>query len=593
MKKNYFTHYLGMHKWLFGGSVLLAILGAASALVPYVIASRMIAKLIGGAREWSVFGPLMLALAIFVTAASLCAKLSTSISHIATFDLLAAIRRDITAKLRKLPLGVVEAYTSGRLKDIMVEKPDKMEGPYAHVVPEVGGNVMAFLLALIYLFTLDWRLALISLAMFPITLAAYFWNMRNYKARFSHYIHTNAVLNSTIVEYIQGIEVIKAFNQSSREYGRLSKAVHDAAHSATDWMRENLNGMAFMFIFLPSTILLVLPIGSLFYMDGSLPLDRFLTILLVNFGLVTPLMIAMSYMDSIATMNTIFKEITDLLDLPELERPDPSQAVPEGEDITFEHVTFAYKEDPVLKDVSLCFKEGSVNALVGPSGSGKSTITKLIAGFYDVPEGKGRITLGGADVKKLSLPDLNRHIAYVSQRDFLFNRSIRENLAMGRPGITDAEIIDVCRRSGVHDFIMGLENGYDTIVGSGGAALSGGEKQRIAIARAMIKDAPIIILDEATAYTDPENEQVLQASISALIQGKTLIVVAHRLSTVTNSDRIFLINEGRLEAAGTHSELLEASPLYRHMFETHMAWRDAETADAGALAAGSGEVAHV
>lgn len=563
--------YLGMHAGLFIASIAFSLASAICAILPYLVSAGMITRLVNGSRDMADFAPDLWLLAALLVGSNLFHKLSTGMSHVATFDVLASMRKDLCNKLSRVPLGVVDDYGSGKLKDIMVEKVDKMETTFAHVIPEMIGNVLVFILTLIYLFILDWRLALAGLIVVPFSIGVYSMKIKTHQMRFNNYLQKNAVLNTTIVEYINGIEVIKAFNQSGKAYARLVVACKEAAHSAIDWMNENLLGFAVLFVFLPSGILTVVPIGAMLYMNGSLSTEVFFTSLLATFGLVQPLLIAAAHADSLAEVGTLFGMIAKILDREELERPETGAPLKSG-DIRFEHVSFAYNDMPVLEDVNLCFKENTVNALVGPSGGGKSTITKLLAGFYEA--GEGTISIGGRSIKDVPLAEWNSKIAYVSQKDYLFDRTIRENLEMGRPGVTFEEIVDICKRSGVHDFISSLPNGYDTVVGTAGAQLSGGERQRISIARAMIKDAPIVIFDEATAYTDPENEYLIQRSVSELIRGKTLIVVAHRLSTITDSDRIFLIDGKKVACEGTHDELMERSPLYRELYEAHMEVKD-------------------
>lgn len=577
-KKEQYTvgGFVRMHRGMFALSVFFSLISSICSLLPYFFAAKIVRNMVAGHREFAVYVPFLIAMAGAMIANNLFHKISTGLSHAATFQVLASLRKALADKLYRLPLGVVDDEGTGRLKDIMVEKVDQVEPTLAHVIPEVTGNVFVSLLGIIYIFVLDWRVALAGLAVIPIALGAYLIKMGRFRARFENYMEKNAVLNSTIVEYIHGIEVIKIFNQSGREYHRLEQAVHDAAHSAIDWMRENLIGMAFMFILFPSPILFVLPVGLILTLGGSLSFDNFTVLIIMSFGMIMPLLAASGHMDNMATSATVLKMITSILNRDDLNRPETSLEQPENYEVCFEHVTFAYREDPVVKDVSLTFQERSVNALVGPSGGGKSTLTKLLASFYEID--RGRITIGGVDIRDLSLSDLNRCIAYVSQNDYLFDLSIMENLKMGRADASDEDVREACKRCGVHDFIEELEHGYDTIVGSSGTALSGGERQRICIARAMLKDAPIIILDEATAYTDPENEHVIQESISRLIKGKTLIVVAHRLSGITDADRIFVIADGAVEASGTHEELMTDCPRYAKMYEAHMSAGDRKEA---------------
>ena len=295
-------------------------------------------------------------------------------------------------------------------------------------------------------------------------------------------------------------------------------------------------------------------------------------LVVLSFGMLTPLIGIMSYSDDIGKISVIVGEINSILQKPELVRPKEKVKLTDYT-VKGENVRFGYDEGKeILHGVNFEFRQGTVNALVGPSGSGKSTIAKLIASMWDV--GSGKITIGGKDIREIPLEQLNQNIAYVAQDNFLFNESVRENIRKGNLTATDEEVENIAKASGCHEFIMKLENGYDTIVGSSGGHLSGGERQRIAIARAMLKNAPVVILDEATAYTDPENEAVIQSAVSKLVQGKTLIVVAHRLSTIVDSDKIFLVNDGKIEASGTHEELLKSSELYNELWQAHVGAKD-------------------
>ena len=294
-----------------------------------------------------------------------------------------------------------------------------------------------------------------------------------------------------------------------------------------------------------------------------------------HFGLTGPLVAAMSFVDDLAVVGTNVGEISNILNAPELLRPEQGAEV-RGTEIVLKDVSFTYgaAAEEVLHQINLEIKPGTVTALVGPSGSGKSTIAKLIAGFWDVSG--GAVCLGGTDLRQISLEQLNQQIAYVSQDNYLFDRTVRENIRMGRKGASDAEVEAVAKAAGCDEFIRHLDKGYDTICGGGGGHLSGGEKQRVSIARAMLKDAPIIILDEATASIDPENEAEIQKAISVLTRGKTLIVIAHRLSTIANADKIVVIKDGRIKAQGKQAELLESCPLYRDMWQAHQDARDRE-----------------
>lgn len=382
------------------------------------------------------------------------------------------------------------------------------------------------------------------------------------------------VLRQVNLTDVGGIEVIKAFNQSANSYQKYSDAVNDDASYAVDWMKDTQLFMSMSNTIWPSVWLAVLSIGAVLYQHGTLSAPVFLTIMILSLGIVGPILGAIKFTDNISQLGTIVGEVGNLLDAPEMVRPDHDADI-HNQSIQFQDVSFSYDlndSKPILDHINLTIQPGTMTALVGPSGSGKSTITKLITGFWEATS--GTISLGGVDLKNIPLSQLSSYVSYVSQDNYLFDESIRENIRMGRLSATDQEVEDVARKCGCHDFIMGLEHGYDTIVGGAGGHLSGGERQRIAIARAMLKDAPIIIFDEATAYLDPENESLIQEAISKLVQGKTLIMVAHRLYTVTGADQLVVVNQGRIEATGTHEELLKKCPLYKEMWQAHIGSRD-------------------
>jgi ATP-binding cassette subfamily B protein len=329
--------------------------------------------------------------------------------------------------------------------------------------------------------------------------------------------------------------------------------------------------------------LTVLPIGGYFYYNGTISAVDFITVIIVSVSILMPLLTVMSYSDDVSKAGVIFGEVGSVLEMPELSRPATDKQKPANNSIVLKDVRFSYHKDipgeekkEILHGINMELPEGSFTAFVGPSGSGKSTIARLIASLWDVDS--GNIEIGGVNLKDLSLEEYNRRVAYVSQDNFLFDMSVRENIRLGRPSATDAEVEEVARESGCYDFIMGLENGFETVVGGSGAHLSGGERQRIAIARAMMKNAPIVILDEATAYTDPENEAIIQRSVAKLVNGKTLIVIAHRLSTVADADRLYVIKDGNIDSCGTHQELLQQGGLYAAMWQAHISAKDSEEA---------------
>ena len=497
-------------------------------------------------------------------------------SHKATFSILKEIRERILQKLPKMPLGTVTDTPSGEMKQVVVDQVESMERPLAHLLPEMTSNLLAPVCILLYLFFLDWRMALLSIVSIPVGMALMMGVMKNYGKQYEGSVKVTQAMNATIVEYIGGIEVIKAFNQGKNSYAKFAQRVRANAAYFYNWMKSCQLPISFSKAISPTTLITILPVGWLLYQSGSLSVETFITVIILSLGIAVPLLAAMDFVDSLAKVGTIVGEVDAILTGEEQIHATRPVSLP-NRDIAVEHVSFGYHEDAeVLHDVSLSIPSGSMVAFVGPSGSGKSTIAKLIGGFWDVK--KGRITLGGRDLRDIPLAQLYSKVAFVSQDNYLFDDTVRENIRMGRLDASDAEVEAVARAAGCDAFIRALENGYDTKVGGGGAHLSGGERQRIAIARAMLKNAPIVILDEATAYIDPENEAVVQRAVAKLVEDKTVIVIAHRLSTITDADRIFVIDGGRVTASGTHEQLLKDSELYREMWRAHIGAKDGDAA---------------
>jgi len=563
--------FAGPHKAAYTASVITAVIGVAAGLVPYFATAQMIIALIDGQRDISYYLGWCGWAAIGFVTKIIGMNLSTTFSHKATFAVISEVRHRLAAKLSNVPMGYVLDTPSGKFKTTMVERVDGIETPLAHVIPEMTSNMLIPIGIIIYLFTLDWRMALVSLITIPIGFVAYMGMMKDYAVKYEASTNAGKHMSATVVEYINGIEVIKAFNQSANSYARFTDAVHKNTQFTLDWMRATQIYSAIAQNVWPAVLVGVLPVGCLFYINGSLSGPTFITIIILSLGIVGPIISAMMFTDDIAKIGTVVGDIGRILDEPDMVRPD-KRARLASTDIQLEDVTFSYKDEKVLNGVSMRVESGNVTALVGPSGSGKSTIAKLIASLWDI--NGGDIKIGGVSIKEIPVDQLMETIAYVAQDNYLFNDTIRNNIRMGKPGATDAEVEDVAKASGCHEFICNLEKGYETIAGGAGGHLSGGERQRIAIARAMLKDAPIVILDEATAYTDPENEALIQAAVSLLIADKTLIVIAHRLSTITDSDKIVVVKNGKVDAEGTHEELLKKSSLYKNMWEKHIGVKD-------------------
>ena len=568
--------FAGRKHAYFGGSVVLAMLGVAASFIPYIIIAGIVEQLLAGNREWSYYLVQVLLMALFWLIRMTLHSFSTSLSHVATFTVLGSIRKQLCEKLSKIPLGSVLDDNSGSYKNIIVERVDSMETTLAHIIPEFTANLVLPVVMFIYIMTIDWRMGLANLVGAFIGLIFMAIMMIKSKGGYELSVEKTKKLNDTAVEYINGIEVIKAFGKTGSSYQKFVTAAREGADVFINWMRRCIWPQSGTMAFLPATFLGVLPIGLLLVNGGSLSAGEFITCIILSAGLITPLVVAFSYTDDLLKVGTIFGEATEILERKDMERPSELTNMPQGSDICLKDVKFSYKEKEVLHGVNMEIKQGEFAAIVGPSGSGKSTIARLIDSLWDV--GSGSVTYGGVDIKELPLKWYMEQISYVAQDNYLFDISIKENIRLGKACATDEEVINAAKATGCHEFIMGLENGYDTIAGGAGGHLSGGERQRICIARAMLKNAPVVILDEATAYTDPENEALVQSSVAKLVEGRTLIVIAHRLSTITGADKIFVVDGGNVVAAGKQEELLENCDLYKKMWEAHSMAKDEDEA---------------
>ena len=579
-------------------SVVVAIIGVACSIVPYFAVASIVTQLINGATDYRIFLPYAGLIFAGFAGAIIGHSISTIGSHNLAFSIIEDTRKRVVEKLSRLSMGTIEEKSSGKWSQFVVETVDKMEKPIAHVIPEVLANVIIPIVIVVIIFILNWKIGLANLVTLPLGMLFSMLMMKDYEAKSKRYIEASKKMNAAAVEYIQGIKVIKAFNKSASSYDKFQKAVEDNRDSMLDWYLSVCFAMTAAMEVLPSTLLVVLPVGLYLFMTGSITTPVLIMCVLLSYASYKPLLKAMTYMDTMANVRVVFGEIQSVLDLPELVRQDSALA-PHGYDVRFENVVFGYggalcetagtaakdsaagsavngaaakDSTKVFDGLNFTAKEGELTAIVGSSGSGKSTIAKLLAGFWNIDS--GHITIGGADIGNMSLERNMQLVTYVSQENFLFNKTIRENLKMAKEDATDAEIEAACTKASIHDFIKSLPDGYDTNAGNAGSKFSGGERQRLTIARALLKDSPIVVLDEATAYSDPENEAIIQQSIDNLVKNKTVIMIAHRLSTIVNADKIIVLDKGKIAAEGTHTELLQRSLLYQKMWQSHISSRD-------------------
>ena len=551
-------------------SVFCAILSVAGGFIPFWAVYEILLAFINqnvtlnGILIWCLVGAAGYLLRVA------CHGISTILAHISAYTILEGIRLKIADRLMKAPLGEVMGRRIGYLKNIIMDKVEDLEPPLAHMIPELTSNLLLPVAIFIWMLVIDWRMGLAVLIAPVLAMIPMFFLMRNYNSQYAAYMEANNHVNSIIIEYVEGIEVVKAFNQSTSSYEKFVNAVQSFKEFTLAWFKSTWKSMNLMMAIMPTTLLGVLPVGLLLVQNGSISPAELAMGIILSLSIVGPLMKATTFINEAKSMEYAVEAANELLNLPVLPDSGKIVSIPHN-DIALKHVTFSYdgsEQNEVLHDVNLELPEGSFTALVGPSGGGKSTIARLIARFWDVTGGS--ITIGGKNVKELSIRQLSELVSFVTQDNFLFNCSLKENIRLGNPSATDEEVYAAAKAACCDEFIVRLDKGYDTPAGDAGKRLSGGEKQRIAIARAILKNAPIVILDEATAFTDPQNEDKIQKSIMALSKGKTLLVIAHRLSTIQNADQIVVLKKGRIVDCGKQKELLKRCPLYADMWKAHI-----------------------
>ena len=555
-------------------SVVLSVLSVMLGLVPFCCMYRMICLFaagvatVGAVVRWCLLSLLAYAVKILLF------SLSTGVSHTMAYHILESLRLRLADRFLHAPLGDVENHSIGEIKSMMVDKIESIEPPLAHMIPEGAGHIVLPIVSIAALAALDWRLALASLVTFPVSFLCMGLTFKISGNSFNEYDRSGSAMNSAIVEYIEGIEVIKAFGRAGVSYEKYAGAITKFRTFVVKWLVSTMATMKLSFALFPSTLIGTLPAALALANNGTITAPQAALAVMLSLSMVGSLAKLEVFSENMRAVKCTVESLQEFLEMPSL--PEPAQrAEITRTDVALRNVRFSYtgeEKDEVLHGIDLTLPEGSFTALVGPSGGGKSTVAKLIARFWDVTGGE--ITIGGVNVKDMPLSQLSEYVSFVTQDNFLFRCSLLENIRLGRPNATDEEVKAAARAAQCEEFIEKLPLGYDTPAGEAGKRLSGGEKQRIAIARMLLKNAPIVILDEATAFTDPENEDKLQRSISALTKGKTLLVIAHRLSTIRNADNIVVLNHGEIAAQGRQEELLARCPLYQDMWRAHIGAKD-------------------
>lgn len=540
------------------------ILGALCSVVPYFSVYTLIERLLSGAElTASAAMPATLTVLVFGVLYAVTYTFGLQLSHRAAYHTLENLRVSLQEKLEKQPLGNVQDLGTGAVKKLFNDDIESIELMLAHVIPEGIANLAVPATVLLALIAVDWQMAMLTLIMMGFGMAASRQMVEVGMDRMGSYFAASKRLNNTIIEYVSGMEVVRVFNRQGESGKRFEEAVNGYRDFALAWYRVCWPWMALYGSFFANVMLYSLPFGAAMVLLGSLTLSRYVLALCLSFAIGPLLLRTLALLGALPQVNYKIQALEKALDRPPLKCGEEAFC---GEDhsINFDQVRFAYKSDEVLKGVSFTANEGKMTALVGESGSGKSTIARLLSHYYDVSAGK--ICIGGQNLRDMSLDVLSGEVAYVSQELFLFNKSILENIRVGRPNASDEEVKAAARKAQCEDFILQLPQGYDTPAGLAGSKLSGGQRQRIAFARVILKDAPIIVLDEATAFIDPENEQKMNEAIAGIIRNKTVLVIAHKLKSIVTADKIVVLRQGKIAAQGTHAELMRTSEDYRRLW---------------------------
>ena len=557
--------YTGEYRKTTYSAMIVLFLAVAVNTLPFLFMYQLICPVLG-CGEVDTIGIVwrVAVIAVCVTLYSILYVKGLSLSHESAFNTLKNLRISLQGKLEKMPLGVIQEKGTGTMKKMFVEDIEALELILAHAMPEGFANLAIPVIIIVVMFFVDWKLALLALLSLPLGMLAMSMMYKAGTSQMGEYYGAAQKMNNTIVEYINGMEVVKVFNRDGESYERYENDIKNYRDFTIAWYKVCWPWMAVYNSILPCIALFLLPVGSFFVIQGWSELPDLVLILCLSFSVGAPLLRALSFMPSLPTVNYKIQQLEALMANEPLKQTD---APFQGKDysVRFENVRFAYEETEVLHGVSLDVKEGELIALVGESGSGKSTLAKLLVHFYDISSGS--IKVGNQDICEMSVAALNNIISYVSQEQFLFNMSLMENIRLGKPDATDEEVMEAAKKAQCGEFLERLEKGIHTMAGDGGKQLSGGERQRISLARAILKNAPIVVLDEATAFMDPENEEKMNRAIAEIIADKTVIVIAHRLHSIVEADKICVMKNGELVAADSHEKLLNNCPEYKKLWQ--------------------------
>ena len=557
--------YIGEYKKYTVWAVIMMSIGIIASVLPYFFLYQIISPLTRGESVDMTFVLIRVAaVAVCEIIYSLSYVQGLEFSHISAYNTLKNLRISLQGKLEKQPLGSIKELGTGRIKKVFTDDIDQIELLLAHAIPEGIANIAIPVIIIILMFITDWRLGLLSLVPLIVGMIAMGMMMKQGMSKMNAYYESAARMNNTIIEYVNGMEVVKVFNKDGDSYKKFGDVVRSYRDFTIAWYKVCWPWMAAYTSVLPCLVLLMLPFGSGMVLGGTISLDKLILVMCMSFAVGPSFLKALNFAGKFPQLDYKIAELEKMMDKPAL-KEGTSDFSGSNYDIEFKDIHFGYDEKEVLHGVDLSLKQGTTTALVGESGSGKSTLAKLLVHYYDL--NSGSITIGGQDITDMKLEALNDHVAFVSQEQFLFNTTLYENILIGRPDATREEVLMAAQRAQCEEFLNRFPDGIMTQAGDGGKQLSGGERQRISLARAILKDAPVIVLDEATAFMDPENEEKMNAALDEIVKDKTVLVIAHRLSTIKNADKICVMKDGICVTSDTHERLLDSCSEYKKLWD--------------------------
>lgn len=556
----------GKEKFKLYISGVLSVISSVLSIAPYILMYNIVLELFKDSVDYERIKSMAIIVAFVVVLIMIIFLASGVFSHVAAFTILYELRMKAVNHISKLNMGFFTGHTIGEIKKIINEDIEKLENFIAHQIPDLASAVVTPIIVMIYLLYLNWRLAIVLFIPIILGVISQVATFKGMKERMIRYHHLVEKLNSTIIQYINGMNVMKAFNLSAKSFKNYKDNTEEYANYWIDLTMKLAPPYSIFLVIIDSGLLFIIPISGIMFLNGSINSTTYILFLILSANFLTFFKQLLEFGGNFSMLLEGAGKVRNIIEQePQAYGNKKLNSKINGK-IEFKNISFKYDKKEVIKDLYLTVEPKSIVALVGPSGSGKTTLGQLVGRFWDVNEGS--INIDGIDIKDIKMEELMDNVSFVFQDVFMLQDSILENIKMGL-NKTEEQIIEASKEAQIHDFIMSLPEGYNTLLGEKGIKLSGGEKQRISIARAILKNSPIVILDEVTSYSDIENESKIQQALRNLLKGKTAIIIAHRLYTIKNADKIVVLNDGKIVEQGNHEYLMNKAGVYRHLWDIY------------------------